>query len=179
MIIVPVAGLRKILPPKTLWKGYQLSLKIGDDLNLDELLNKLIKMGYVRAEMVSAPGEFSVRGGILDIYPLTEADPIRIELFDTEIDSIRTFSLDDQRSKVKQKEIKIGPATEIILETEHFEKLISNIETGLSKSLKIVKQESIKSLLTQNIEYELEQLRMGHKPEQIFKYLIFCLRQRQ
>lgn len=174
MIIVPVAGIRKILPPKALWKGYQLTLKVGDDLNLDELLDKLIKMGYVRAEMVSAPGEFSVRGGILDIYPLTEPDPIRIELFDTEIDSIRTFSLDDQRSKIKQKEIKIGPATEIILETEHFEKLISNIETGLSKSLKVIKQESIKSLFTQNIEYELEQLKMGHKPEQIFKYLSFA-----
>ena len=54
-------------------------------------------MGYVRTEMVTTPGEFSVRGGIIDIYPLTEEIPIRIELFDTEIDSIRTFSLDDQR----------------------------------------------------------------------------------
>lgn len=60
-------------------------------------------MGYVRSEMVSSPGEFSVRGGILDIYPLTEEDPLRIELFDTEIDSIRAFSLEDQRSKEKRK----------------------------------------------------------------------------
>ena len=58
-------------------------------------------MGYGRTDMITAPGEFSVRGGIIDIYPLTESDPIRIELFDTEIDSIRTFSLDDQRS-IKQ-----------------------------------------------------------------------------
>lgn len=62
--------------------------------------------------MVSAPGEFSVRGGIIDIYPLTSADPIRIELFDAEVDSIRTFSLEDQRSKEKMKTVAIGPATE-------------------------------------------------------------------
>ena len=66
----------------------------------------------------SAPGEFSVRGGIIDIYPLTEADPIRIELFDTEIDSIRYFSLEDQRSKEKMTEVLIGPATEVLLEAE-------------------------------------------------------------
>ena len=72
-------------------------------------------MGYVRTEMITTPGEFSVRGGIIDIFPLTEENPFQIELFDTEIDSIRTFSLDDQRSIEKCKEITIGPATEIPL----------------------------------------------------------------
>jgi transcription-repair coupling factor (superfamily II helicase) len=174
IIIVPIAGLRKILPPKELWKNYQLSLNVGDDIDLNELLNKLVKMGYVRADLVSTPGEFSVRGGILDIYSLTEMDPIRIELFDTEIDSIRTFSLEDQRSKIKQQNVKIGPATEMIFETSHFEKLISNIENGLAKSLKTVKQEKVKTLLTQNIGFELDQLRMSQKPEQVFKYLSFA-----
>ncbi|NMD72195.1 transcription-repair coupling factor [Bacillus sp. DNRA2] len=174
IIIIPVAGLRKIVPPKAIWTQCQVSLKIGDDINLDELLNKLVRMGYIRAEMVSAPGEFSVRGGIIDIYPLTEIDPLRIELFDTEIDSIRTFSLDDQRSKLKLKEITITPAAEFIFEPEHFDKLISHIETGLAKTLKSVKQEAVKTLLTQNIGYELEQLQMGQKPEQVFKYLSYA-----
>ena len=55
-------------------------------------------MGYVRQPMVTSPGEFALRGGIVDIYPLYLEHPIRIELFDTEIDSIRTFSAEDQRS---------------------------------------------------------------------------------
>ncbi len=113
ILIVPIAGLRKIVPPKTKWRNYQLSLKLGEDLEIDQMLNKLVQMGYVRSEMVSTPGEFSVRGGIIDIYPLTEENPVRIELFDTEIESIRYFSLDDQRSKEKVTEILIGPATEI------------------------------------------------------------------
>ena len=101
ILIVPIAGLKKILPPKSLWKKYQLSLKLGEDIDIDKTLNTFVNIGYVRAEMVTTPGEFSVRGGIIDIYPLTEANPLRIELFDTEIDSIRYFSLDDQRSKEK------------------------------------------------------------------------------
>ena len=84
-MIAPVSGLRRILPPKSLWKISSV-IKGRRGNRVDEILNVFVKMGYVRADMVSTPGEFSVRGGIIDIYPLTEADPIRIELFDTEID---------------------------------------------------------------------------------------------
>ena len=72
-------------------------------------------MGYVRQPMVTAPGEFALRGGIIDIYPLYLENPIRIELFDTEVDSIRTFSAEDQRSLEKLKDIRILPATEYVL----------------------------------------------------------------
>lgn len=171
VVIVPMAGLRKILPPKNLWSQYQLSLKLGEDINIDGLLKQLVKMGYNRSDMVATPGEFSVRGGIIDIYPLTETSPIRIELFDTEIDSIRSFSIEDQRSKDKKKEILIGPATEAPLEDSDFARLIGKLEEGLSKSLKRVRDDKAKILLSQNIGYEIEQLKNGIKPDQIFKYL--------
>jgi transcription-repair coupling factor (superfamily II helicase) len=171
ILIVPIAGLRKILPPKALWKNYQVPVKVGEEIRVDELLNKLIDMGYVRTDMVSSPGEFSVRGGIIDIYSLTDTDPIRIELFDTEIDSIRTFSLENQRSKGKRDQITIGPATELIFGAKDLFNLTEKIEKGLSASLKKIKQDKVKTLLAQHIGYELEQLRMGQKPEQIFKYL--------
>ena len=133
-------------------------------------------MGYVRAEMVTTPGEFSVRGGIIDIYPLTEANPLRIELFDTEIESIRYFSLDDQRSKEKITKISIGPATEILLEDENYSRIIGKLEDGLAHSLRKLKDEKAKIQLTQNISYELEQLKNGQKPDQVFKYLSLGLR---
>lgn len=170
IVIVPMAGLRKILPPPSLWEKYQLRLKIGDEL-LEEQLNQFVQMGYSRVDMVSSPGEFSVRGGIVDIYPLTETDPVRIELFDTEVDSIRSFSLEDQRSKEKMDAVAIGPATEVPLQTEHYSHLAEKLQDGLAKSLKRIKDEKAKQLLSQNIGYELEQLRQGNKPEQIVKYL--------
>jgi transcription-repair coupling factor (superfamily II helicase) len=175
--IVPAAGLRKIVPPKELWKKYQVALEVGGEIDLEQLLKQLVAMGYVRTEMVASPGEFSVRGGILDIYPLTEIDPIRVELFDTEIDSIRTFSLEDQRSKEKRDVVTIASATEVILEPEHFDRLVAKIEAQLANSLQMVKQEKVKTLLSQNIGHELEQLRMGEKPEQIFKYLSLAYEQ--
>lgn len=174
IVIVPISGLRKIVPPKNLWKKQQLTLQVGEDIDVSTSLLRFVEMGYVRAEMVTSPGEFSVRGGIIDLYPLTEADPIRIELFDTEIESIRSFSLEDQRSREKMNKIQIGPVTETPFEEEHFANIAAKLEVGLAKSLKKIKDEKAKTLLTQNIGYEIEQLKNRQKPEQIFKYLSYA-----
>ncbi|MDR7002285.1 transcription-repair coupling factor [Neobacillus niacini] len=171
ILITPISGLKKIIPPKAMWKNYQLSLKLGEDLDIGRTLTTFVEMGYVRVEMVSTPGEFSVRGGIIDIYPLTESDPLRIELFDTEIDSIRYFSLEDQRSKEKISEILIGPATEILFEEKNYSRIVERLEEGLAKSLKKLKDEKAKIQLAQNIGYELELLKNRQKPDQVYKYL--------
>ena len=71
--------------------------------------------GYERMPQVDGMGQFSMRGGILDIFPLTEELPVRIELWDTEVDSIRTFDLESQRSIEQLDEIDIYPATEMVL----------------------------------------------------------------
>ncbi|WP_066321861.1 transcription-repair coupling factor [Bacillus sp. FJAT-29814] len=171
IMIVPIAGLKKILPPKTIWQRYQLAVKMGEDLEIETFLKTLVNMGYVRGEMVTTPGEFSVRGGIIDIYPLTEENPLRIELFDTEIDSIRYFSLEDQRSKGKVTEAVIGPATEFLLEPENYRQMAARLEGGLAKSLKKLKDDKAKLQLTQNISHELEQFKNGQKPDEVYKYL--------
>lgn len=171
IVIVPIAGMRKMVAPASVWKQYQLLLKLGDEINIEEMLIQFVQMGYIRSDMVSAPGEFSVRGGIIDIFPLTEQDPIRVELFDTEIDSIRTFSLDDQRSIEKRKDVTIGPATEMPLKKEDYALLVEKLEAGRKESLKQIKDEKVKAELVQNIGYEIEKLRNEQKPEQLFKYL--------
>ncbi|PKG22479.1 transcription-repair coupling factor [Niallia nealsonii] len=171
IMIVPVAGLRKLLPPLKMWDNSQVRVEVGKEMDLEVQLKQFVQMGYVRNDMVSAPGEFSVRGGIIDIYPLTEEDPLRIELFDTEIDSIRRFSLEDQRSKDKLSAINIGPATEVLFSEEEVVSLIAKMESGLAKSLKKVKDPAIKTLLARNIGHEIEQLKEGQKPEQLYKYL--------
>lgn len=171
IVIVPIAGMRKMVVPPDIWKQYQLSLKVGDELDVEEFLVQLVEMGYVRADMIATPGEFSVRGGIIDIFPLTETDPIRMELFDTEIDSIRSFSLDDQRSIDKRKEVIIGPASEMPMKEENYVQLVNKLETGLKDSLKKIKDEKVRAQLAENIGYELEKLKNRQKPEQLFKYL--------
>ncbi|RFU62647.1 transcription-repair coupling factor [Peribacillus glennii] len=171
VVIVPIPGLRKLLPPKDVWKKFQLSLKAGDDLDLDETLNTFVSMGYQRGDMVSSPGEFSLRGGIIDIYPITESNPVRIELFDTEIESIRSFRVEDQRSMDKRSSVLIGPMTEALLESSHIERIVEKLENGLGKSLKKLKDEKAKEQMVQTIGHELELLKNGSIPDQIFKYI--------
>lgn len=171
IIITPIAGLRKIIPPVDLWKKQQIHLTVNDEIEGEDFFYKLVEMGYTRTEMVSSAGEFSVRGGIIDIYPLTEMDPIRIELFDTEIESIRTFSVENQRSIQELDEIFIGPATETPFQKEHYEKVAKRLEEGLAKSLNKIKDEKVRLLLTENIGNEIEQLKNYQKPEHLYKYL--------
>lgn len=173
IVVAPVAALRRMLPPKELWKSHQLSISVGGTFELNEKLPHLHSMGYERVSMVSAPGEFSVRGGIIDIYPLTEEHPIRIELFDTEVDSIRTFSLEDQRSIEMIQEVTIGPAEEIILTDSHYEKGMKQLETALSSSLKKLKKDEHKNLFIENIRYDLEKLQNRQKDQEFFKYFSF------
>jgi transcription-repair coupling factor (superfamily II helicase) len=176
IVIAPVAGLRKLLPSKAQWLEHQIKLSVGEEIEIESLLLQLVKIGYMRTGMVSTPGEFSMRGGILDIYPLTEAEPIRIEFFDTEVDSIRFFSLEDQRSKNKVNEIFIGPASEIPMEDEQLHIIKEKLADSLATSLSKLKDPKLKSLLGQNIGFEMEQLKNGQRPDQLFKYLSYVYR---
>ncbi len=171
IVITSVAGVRKLLPPKTLWENYQLSLQCQENIDLKELIEKFVDMGYERVMRVSAPGEFSVRGGIIDIYPLTNDLPYRIEMFDTEIESIRTFTIEDQRSQENLSSVTISPATEILVTKEQLAQAIPKIEEKLTLSLKKIKDTNVKELLKENITYELEQLKNGQKIEQLYKYM--------
>lgn len=171
VVITPISGLRRILPPPNLWKKAQLELKTGEDLNVEEGLNLFVSMGYERKDMVSAPGEFSLRGGIIDIYPLTEEMPIRIELFDTEIDSIRWFNSEDQRSLHMIESIVIGPATEVLLTQTEYANGISKLEKGLAQTLKKFTDSKMKEILSEQVSGEIEQLKEGHSFQGIFKYM--------
>jgi transcription-repair coupling factor len=174
ILIVPIAGLRRMLPPRDLWKKYLFKWRMDDRLDLQETAGHLVRMGYTRVPMVSAPGEFSIRGGILDVYPLTEDYPVRLELFDDVIDSIRYFSIENQRSLEKIQEIVLGPAREMIFEKEHMESVIRKLKEQLKVSLQRIRDEKVKEVLIQQTEYDIALLSAGEIPDDMFKYLSFA-----
>ena len=90
----------------------RISLRSGDELDFSEFQSELSGMGYERESQIEGPGQFAVRGGILDVFPLTEEMPVRIELWGDEIDSIRTFDVESQRSVENLEQITIYPASE-------------------------------------------------------------------
>lgn len=169
--IVPIAGLKKHMPNVKDWKESIISVVEGEEIILETFLPNLVAMGYVRQPMVTAPGEFALRGGIIDIYPLYLENPIRIELFDTEVDSIRTFSAEDQRSLGKLKDVRILPATEYVLTESKKKSLAQKLEQSLAESLKKVKIQEVKDQFYQNIQHDIELLKQGEQPKEFMKYV--------
>ncbi len=114
LVITPIKVLTEKFPNDTFFEKNRLSLKIGDSISQQELLKKLISLGYKRATMVSDMGEFSIRGDISDIYSLNE-NPIRIEFWGDEIVDIRYFNNETQKSIEKINEAEILPIYKFVL----------------------------------------------------------------
>lgn len=161
IVIVPLAGMRKLLPAKDDFVASFLSITQGMDLDLHELATHLIEAGYEREQMVASPGEFSIRGGIIDIYPLTEEHPVRIELFDTEVDSLRYFDADTQRSIRNINHFSIVPSTEQVFTRAQLHAAASAFETRMNKYAMALHDEADKQSLTQNLTPFLEALKKG------------------
>lgn len=131
IVVAPVEALCQQLVPKEVFMRFTLQLVVGKVMPLEEIVTFVVKQGYERVEMVEGPGQFSVRGGIIDIFPQTREHPLRIELFDDEIDSIREFKVDTQRSLKKLQEVVIYPAHEMVVEKEQFSRAAGLIERDL------------------------------------------------
>lgn len=111
-VVTSFDGFMDALLPLDMMRGRIHSLKLGETIDFEQLKKDMVLLGYDREEQIEGPGQFAVRGGILDIYPLTEEVPIRVELWGDEIDSIRTFDVESQRSIENLEEITIYPATD-------------------------------------------------------------------
>nr|HID58426.1 transcription-repair coupling factor [Desulfobacterales bacterium] len=114
-VVAPVAALLQKIIPKEALSGFVELLMVGEEVDRDSLIEKLISGGYCQAPMVEQQGDLSVRGGILDIFPPLYQDPIRIEFFGETIESLRTFSVANQRSFASLREVVLLPANEVIL----------------------------------------------------------------
>ncbi|MDR3323747.1 MAG: transcription-repair coupling factor, partial [Zoogloeaceae bacterium] len=116
VILAPAStALYRMAPPAFL-AAYTFFLKQGDALNIDQLRAQLALGGYSCVTQVVSPGEFAVRGGLVDLFPMGAPLPFRIDLFDDAIDSIRTFDPDSQRTVYPTREIRLLPAHEFPLD---------------------------------------------------------------
>jgi transcription-repair coupling factor (superfamily II helicase) len=159
IIVASIESLAQKYIPFELYKEYTFRFKVGDTINLEELNGKLVQCGYERMDVVETKGQFSVRGGIMDVFPPFSSYPFRIELFGDEIDSIRSFNTESQRSIEKVKEVELFPAKEMILERENIKAAVNSIEQDLNtvvNSLKLKKNkeamEKINSITKVNLE---------------------------
>ena len=118
-----------LLPRETI-QAQTIKIRYDSPLNLTEMEKKLTDLGYERAVQIDGPGQFAVRGGILDVFPLTEEMPVRIELWGDEVDSVRTFDVESQRSVENLEEVSICPAAEFPGEGERGVSFLDYFDPG-------------------------------------------------
>src|SRR5207247_3158062 len=118
IVVASIRSLATRLASPAQFDTYSLHITVGDDLSQDLLMEHLSSAGYLRQEPVGAPGDFSMRGGIIDILAPLMRNPVRIEFFGDSVDSIREFDLDDQRSRRPVQHIDILPMQDVVVSRE-------------------------------------------------------------
>ena len=139
-IITTFSALMTVQVPLEVLEKNVIRIKKGGEIEEKELAKQLTAMGYEKSYQVEAPGQFSIRGGIVDIFDLTEENPYRIELWGEEVDSLRSFDILSQRSIEKLESISIYPATELILTGTELKKGMENIEKEAEKQEKALRE---------------------------------------
>ena len=138
-VVTTIEGLMDKIPALSHIVENVVTLSVEQSLDLKKFSRKLTTLGYEKVTMVETPGQFSVRGGIVDIYPLTEECPYRVELWGDDIESIRSFDVESQRSIEEVKTVRIYPSCEMVLDDGRIDKglgLISKEHKAQAKKLK-------------------------------------------
>ena len=156
------ALLQKMMPLDTY---FDLSFLINKDskIEISDLAQRLVRLGYTRTNNVDGKGQFAIRGGIVDIFPIDVEFPYRIELFGDEVDSIRTFDVQSQRSLENVEQIDISYSSEFLLNS-------NNISNTLSKLKDLVENGKINENLKNQINDDIEKIENGDSEPLIDKY---------
>ena len=137
--------------PDKIWDSV-LRLAPGDEVDLEAVKAQLVRMGYEKEYQVETMGQFALRGGILDIFPLTEENPIRVEMWGDEIDTIRSFDTETQKSIENVDEVSIYPACELVLTEEEkragIQRLLEEAKRTSDKLRKDMKTEEAHRMLS-------------------------------
>ena len=139
-IIMTIDGLMDRLAPLDTVRDAVFTIRSMDVLDFSKVQEKLIQSGYEKTGLVDSPGQFAIRGGILDIFPLTEECPYRIELWGEEVDSIRSFDADSQRSIEQVDELFIYPASEMIVDQNRLSQGIEKLEQEFKNAWKVFRE---------------------------------------
>lgn len=125
--------------PKDRFKNSVIELKYGSSYDLNVLRSNLINLKYERVDAIEGPGQFSVRGGIIDVFSPSEPSPVRIEFFDDEIDSIRSVDIKTQRSVKNLKSVRIIPCSDLMFQKDEIRKILYEIDRDYQNRLSKIK----------------------------------------
>lgn len=171
IVVTSLAGIKQLLVPKATWAKAALAIDMTTQIDPAQLAGQLVAMGYRRTSLVAAPGEFAIRGGIIDIYPLNQDDPVRIELFDTEVDSLRRFDMATQRSIENLERVVILPATDLVATDAVIKAAGAKLLAMGTKAKAKAKTKEAKQAFTTGAISVAEQMSRGERPDSLALYM--------
>ncbi len=174
--VAPAAALLSKCLPVDLWRGLVFGLEVGLACDRQELLDRLVQRGYERVTLTETAGHFSARGDIIDIYPPGRRQPVRIELFDDVVESVRNYDPVSQRSKEHLHKIKILPARELLVSESHRSAGEQKINRTLEQTLSRLRRRGEKETaarLKQQVSRHLEKLKHPEGLDYLSSYLPF------
>ncbi|MBS4959591.1 MAG: transcription-repair coupling factor [Clostridiales bacterium] len=177
-IVLSIEALFDKLMPKERFALAIIDLKVGDSFSLNQLEEKIIFLGYERTDQVESAGQFSIRGGILDIFSPIDENPVRIEFWDDEIDSIRIIDISTQRSIEKCDSIRIFPMRELIYTKQEAEDAVGRIEKEYEQTRKAFETKGLQEEEENLRDYcgeLLEKLKETYTVSGIENYMIYFL----
>jgi len=174
ILVTHPAALLRYLPDPKRFAEETLHFKTGDHCDLTKLKARLVEMGYQGINKIEHSLEFASRGDILDVYSVSYLDPIRIEFFDDQIESIRTFDIQSQSSKSDLKECTILPATDIFLNDDELSDFMIRAKEQLNSD-KSTLPPALGALLEQNVGLDLENFVTHDYKNELYKYYGFAL----
>jgi transcription-repair coupling factor (superfamily II helicase) len=182
IIVLPFAAVRRYVVPKDEFAQSVHLISVGQTLPIAPFLDHLKHLGFERAERVERTGEFSVRGGIVDIFPVASkhtGSAYRVEWFDDEVDSIRCFDLADQRSKENLQQLTLWPCREIFAQKRQFENAAKHLDDLLRVQLEKMANREMREKLREQLTLENMKLSEGAYFTGINKYISLLYPQRQ
>ncbi len=166
LVVTHTTGLVKHLLPRKKFEGIYETFREGDDVDLESFFARLVELGYQATPTVERVGEFARRGSIVDIYLPDHDDPVRLDLFDTEIDSLRYFDVKTQRSKKRIDAFTLTPRTEFFYTPEEVATIEKNVHDKLAR-------EDFSEETRERVAEEIAALKNHEKKDQLARYMAF------
>lgn len=173
IVVTHAAALIRYLPEVSFFKQCSLHLTVNQTISLEELKERLFYAGYETVSRVDQPLTYASRGGIVDVFSMNQNDPIRIEFFDNEIESIRKFDVVTQRTKSVIDEVNIIPATDLLFSEDDIADIVSKGNEALEKAKK-TKTELIREMLDETINADFDGLLNHVKENHYYRYFALC-----
>lgn len=178
VLVLSAEALIQMISPVELFKSGVVNIELGKEVNLEELISKLVLYGYERVDIVEGKAQFAIRGGIIDIFAINNEHPLRIELFDTEVDSIRYFDEATQRSTDAADACVITPARDVVYQEGSKDGIIARIKKDLkdyANKLNKKGNNQIAANITARVNEDIDNIVEHHYFAGIDRYLPYIL----